>query len=282
VGTTALTAAQLLATVTFNNLAKAYCLHYAGSLQYVDTYAATVDNTVLTGIPRANMLADLVHPTMLGADAIALAAVAPLLRLVPEGQHKQIGETGNNNLISSFGYMTGGSTAESGTTGNTGNYPAGWAGSERSIGSAATVVSSIVNLPDGARAWQVAIASTNTSEVIDCRGPNSTLAALGLAVGDRIHAEIEIIGESVNKVNPNLFLLMPGSTSRYADGNFVANGASNVTYTYTPTDADSGKMVTPEFVIPDGTTNVRFFIRFQCGASSSATFKMSRAAIVKH
>jgi lysophospholipase L1-like esterase len=250
----------------------AFIESYAASHRclFVDTYSLTEDPEHDDARPLTSMIRDTVHYSVKGAQAVGFQAASQLLEIVSRGPQRGSGDGGNQNSWAFFP-GTGGTIS----TGATGTAPNGFQ-VNRASGSDATVVSAVSDRADGieGRWLDLDVTATSGSQVIQARGPNDTLATLGLAVGDEIYleAEVEVSGITGGYSRTNVFVQFTGGSPTSELHTISGSGVAG---------PEKGLRRSPVMKIPTGTTNIRFYAYVRTEGAATAKARLASAAIVK-
>lgn len=254
---TPMTAGQITTFDGIRAFQKLYA-HQNGHI-FVDGYALTYDSGASDRRPAAGMLADQVHLSPKGAQTIGADAATKAAAWI--GRGKQIDSSYDSNLLAGYFAGSGGSNG----TGSSGSVPNDWVAS-RASGTAPTVVNSVPVRTDGvAGNWWKMVVSGASAGIIEgaMLSPRSTLAVLGLAIGDEIEMSCEFKAENlVNIGGLRVFVQFSGTTGPRT----VMLNHGNSTDVLL---AGAGVLKAPRIAIPAGATHVRAFIWIYVNAGGS-------------
>jgi lysophospholipase L1-like esterase len=265
---TPLTAGQITTFDAVRSFNQTYAAQH--DCLYVDSYLLTYDSGFSDRRPAAGMLRDTVHPTDNACQLIAAELYRLLKQRIGPGRFRTAADA--NTFANGVLNGTGGSLA----TGASGQVANGWTVG-RATGTDGTATCSVIDRTDGGAGKMQRIQATNTTAgwmEFTALSAQTTLAALGLAVGDTVYYEIEY--EVANPVALQNIAAQAFFTGASPTTALTCNlETSNVFL------AEAGTMRTPPAKIPAGTTNVRPTNYMKFGANGSADVKFGVCRIVK-
>jgi lysophospholipase L1-like esterase len=236
----------------------------AGGHIFIDAYALTYDSGYSDRRPASGMLRDHVHLTEYGAQLIGEAICEALQYEVGLGDVVSAGDA--DNALGSFPAGSAGSLG----TGASGAAPTNFSLS-RASGSTATVVASVEARDDGVSGniFRMQCAAGASAGIIQLEGTSasSTLAALGLAVGDEIYVEVFLdIRDATLLQDVEVFVSFTGATG-------TPTLRTNIARTGAALADEVAVHRSPTVAIPASTTHVRPYIWVRLPAGSNADIR---------
>jgi hypothetical protein len=250
-----------------------------GQEGFIDLFPPTCDTANLADLrPKAGILADTVHFGGRGAQAVGVVGGTYLKRRYGAGTRIKASDT-DNKWPSGFPGLTSGGTGVNGTT-ITGVVPNGWG--VQLVSGTAAVVCSVEERADapGEYLFNVEITATTATFVqLSGSGATTTLAALGLVVGDRVRFRPIMhikTASGVDAVRPYLLFtgLTPTTTLEACRSGLTSNAAEGFAVGG-PVD-----LSTPAQAIPTGTINVRPFVDLYVDAGGSLKVALAAKILV--
>lgn len=284
-----LTVAQVNSNIVqFNEALRAYCASTAGVI-FVDSHAAIVDATTLTGVALAAKLQDQIHPSPRGAFAIGqvlAAAASPIVKAfsnLPSSPADTVATfAGSSNVTENPLFVTGtGGTVGSGVTEGSGagtSVAQNWRVQKSGTATCAASLVARTLAADGDtlgnnQRMTATFSASNDSVTLD------SVITIGsrVASGDRVYAEcvIKIAGTPSNlkRVNLNLNYTVGGVAYQAVAG--YGSASNNL-------QLDDGTFVfrTPAVTIPAGAVTALSASVFVQGAGAAASFTIDVGRMV--
>lgn len=277
---TPMTAGRLAIWLAINKFIIAYARAHADSCHLVDTFSTTFDPAVPTAAGAAPqplggnaVLADTVHFSAKGAQLLGEKAAALLQSVLPSYRNMQ-GDT--SNLYTPYGWMLGTAGSLGGSA--TGVAPTSW---DLSVATGTgAVVGSQPARADGVNGnWFLMACSQTTAGIVQLRGPGMTLAQLGLAIGDSITLEAEMLIAAASGLDyVNVWGLFTGATgTAHVETMMISNNSGGLK----GLSNTSGTLRSNQTKIPPGTTGITVYAWISLQAAGAANVHLANVNVRK-